>query len=101
MQKWTLAYIYTYIWYELVWRAYKTQFSRAYDTKFVGMHMICSFRVHMIRIYPTTLILPIASIYKPKSIFAYQHHEFSCLFGVAYYLYALLWDRVGSQQGYS
>ncbi len=36
------------------------QFSRAYDTKFVGVHMIRSFRVHTIRIYPTTLILPIA-----------------------------------------
>ncbi len=48
-QKWTLA--------NVVWRAYKTQFSRAYDTKCVGVHMICNFRVHMIRIYPTTLIL--------------------------------------------
>ncbi len=45
----------------LWWRAYDghvfgvhiiMQFSHAYDTKFVG--------VHMIRIYPTTLILPIA-----------------------------------------
>ncbi len=48
MKKGTLAYV----WYERVWRAYNTQFSRAYDMKFVAVHMIC--------IYPTTLILPIA-----------------------------------------
>ncbi len=55
-QKWTLAFIC----YAHFWRAYNMQFSRAYDTKFVGVHMICSFRVHMIRIYTTTLTLPIA-----------------------------------------
>ncbi len=38
--------------YAHFWRAYNTQFPRAYDTKFVG--------VHMIRIYTTTLTLPIA-----------------------------------------
>ncbi len=39
MQKWTLAYM--------------------YDTHVFGLHIICSFRVHMICI-PTTLTLPIA-----------------------------------------
>ncbi len=58
MQKLTLEYI----WYECVWRAYNTQFSCAYDKKFVA--------VPMIRIYPTTLILPSRSIYTPKSILA-------------------------------
>ncbi len=29
-----------------------------YDTNLFGVHIIRSFRVHMIRIYPTTLILP-------------------------------------------
>ncbi len=41
-QKWTLAFIC----YAHFWHAYNTQFSRAYDTKFVGVHMICSFRVY-------------------------------------------------------
>ncbi len=40
---------------------------------------------HMIRIYPTTLILP---IYMPKSICAYQYHEFSCL--LAYYIHTFM-----------
>ncbi len=53
-KKLTLAYV----WYERVWRANNTQFLRAVDMKFVGVHMTCIFRVHMIRIYPTILILP-------------------------------------------
>ncbi len=39
------------------------------------MHMIRSFHMHMIRIYPTTIIL-LCSIYTPKSFFAYQYHKF-------------------------
>ncbi len=72
VQKWTLAFI----WYAHVWHAYNMQFSCAYDTTFFGVHMKRSFHVHMICIYPTTLI------YTPKSIFAYQYHEFLFLFAV-------------------
>ncbi len=45
------------------------QFSRESDTKFVAMHMIQSFSILNICIYPTTLILHFACIYTPKSIF--------------------------------
>ncbi len=51
-----------------------------YDTNVFGLHIICSFRVHMIRIYP---ILPIAYT-RQSQFFAYQYHEFSFLYGVLF-----------------
>ncbi len=51
--------------------------------------MTRSFHVLMIHI-STTLIL--RSIYTPKSIIAYQYHEFC--FYLVYYLYALSSDRL-------
>ncbi len=53
-QKLTLACIQ----YAHAWRAYKTEFLRAYDIYFVG--------VHMIRTYPTTINLTIAYHMHPK-----------------------------------
>ncbi len=75
-QKWTLAYK----WYARVLRAYNMQFSRAYDTKFVDMHTIRCCRVHMIRIYPTTLILPIEG----SPFLRINTTSFRFLFGVLY-----------------
>ncbi len=59
--------------------------------------MIRSFHVHMIRIYPTTLIIPIAynlhAIFSPSPFLRINTTSFN--FYLAYYLYALSWDRVG------
>ncbi len=61
-------------------------FEHSYYMHVFGMHIIRSFHGHIIHIYPTTLILvyPSRSICTPKSIFAYQYHEFWFLFGILF-----------------
>ncbi len=72
-----------------------------YDSKFVRMHMICSFHVNMIRVHPTNLILPIAwHISTCQSQFLHINTS-SFSFYLVYYLYTHSWDRVGLWGMYS
>ncbi len=88
----------SWYWFKKLYLAY------IYDTNVFGLHIIRSVRVHMIwnllaciwcavfayiRIYPTTIILPIQQYTHVKVIFFVSIRRVIILLGVAYYLYAL------------
>ncbi len=85
-----------YIWYKRLCRAYN-RFSRV-DTKFVGVHIICNFRVHRIRNLPHKTNPTHRVAYHTRKVHFCISIPQVFIFMLAYYLYALSWDQVSVVQ---